>query len=142
MAVHKLTLDDAFDEDFTLIAIHCSAAPYQMAFLLNKYMALKLHRRRTDLDFSKDGLEVTFAWYEHNNNSTYTTYDLVANTCHTKEARTVASGGLFGATKTENTVTKYVLPQYKNVDYLFKITSENNAPISKLLMGLKTIPQI
>ena len=50
MANFKLVLEDDFGEDFSLIAIHCSAEAYKMAYLLNDHMALRLKRKRVDLD--------------------------------------------------------------------------------------------
>ena len=64
MANYKLILEDDFKDEFTLIAIHCSEEAYKMAFLLNQHLSLQLKRRRTDLDFSKQGLELSFPWFE------------------------------------------------------------------------------
>ena len=95
MANYKLILEDDFKDEFTLIAIHCSEEAYKMAFLLNQHLSLQLKRRRTDLDFSKQGLELSFPWFEFEDEYEYTTYDLLANSFKTINARTIASGGLF-----------------------------------------------
>ncbi|MFT4943981.1 MAG: hypothetical protein ACI8RH_001729, partial [Flavobacteriales bacterium] len=44
MGTHKLVLDDDFEEDFSLIAIHCSEEPYKVAYILNQFARLKLRR--------------------------------------------------------------------------------------------------
>ena len=33
MASHKLILEDDYQEEFSLIAIHCSEEPYKMAYI-------------------------------------------------------------------------------------------------------------
>ena len=54
MAVHKLILEDVFEDTLcTLIAIHCSIEDYRLAYLLNKYLGISLTRKPEDLDFNK-----------------------------------------------------------------------------------------
>ncbi len=143
MANHKLILDEDIGIDFSLIAIHCSEEAYKLAFLLNKHIQLRLHRRRRDLDFSKDGLEITFPLFNFENENQYTTYHLVANKCKTVAAHTVGSGGLFGDEITEEVMTRYLLPEFKKVDFFLKISSEyETTPIRKLLMQLNEIDQV
>tara|TARA_R100000935_G_scaffold13736_5_gene27686 strand:- start:113113 stop:113604 length:492 start_codon:yes stop_codon:yes gene_type:complete len=143
MANHKLILDDAVGDDFSLIAIHCSEEAYKMAFLLNKYVHLRLERRRRDLDFSTEGLEITFPLFDFEHENQYTTYHLVANKCKTVAAHIVGSGGLFGDEIQEQVSTKFLLPEFKKVDYFLKVSSEyDTTPIRKLLMQLNEIDQV
>ncbi|QIE59811.1 IPExxxVDY family protein [Rasiella rasia] len=143
MAHYKLILEDDSREDFSLVAIHCSQEAYKMAFLLNQHVQLRLQRRRVDLDFSEEGLEITFPLFEFENQDQYTTYYLVANKCKTVAAHTFASGGLFGNDAAEEVVTKYLIPEYKKVDFFLKIVSEyETTPIRKLVMQLNEINQI
>ncbi|RDK88400.1 IPExxxVDY family protein [Marinirhabdus gelatinilytica] len=143
MAHHKLILDDELDDEFSLIAIHCSEEAYKMAYLLNKNVQLHLHRRRRDLDFSKEGLAITFPLFDFEDQKQYTTYHLVANKCKTVAAHTVATGGLFGEQAQEEIMTKYLLAEFKKVDYFLKITSEyETTPLKKLLMQLNEIDQV
>ncbi len=46
MATHKLILGDDFQDEFSLIAIHCSDEPYKMAYMLNKKIPLRLERKK------------------------------------------------------------------------------------------------
>ena len=143
MANYKLILDEDFRDEFTLIAIHCSVEAYKMAYLLNNHLALQLKRKRVDLDFSKDGLEITFPWFEFEDEAEYTSHDLLANKCKTERARTVASGGLFSDSKADEIITEYILPELKKVDYLLKITSEDdNIPMRKLLLDINDINEV
>ncbi len=55
----------------------------------------------------------------------------------------MASGGLFGDEIHEEVVTKYLLPEFKKVDFFLKIASEyDTKPIRKLLMQLNEIDQV
>ena len=70
-------------------------------------------------------------------------FSLVANKCKTVAAHTVASGSLFGEETTEEVVTKYLLPEFKKVDFFLKISSESSTkPVKKLLMQLNEIDQV
>ena len=59
MGTHKLVLDDDFEEDFSLVAIHCSEEPYKVAYILNQFARLKLRREKSDLAFTSSGIEIT-----------------------------------------------------------------------------------
>ncbi|MCW5520927.1 IPExxxVDY family protein [Aureitalea sp. L0-47] len=143
MANYKLILEEDFNTDFSLLAIHCSADAYKMAYLLNRYLGLKLHRRRTDLDFSKQGLEISFPWFEFEDEQEYTTYDLLSNKFRTVGARTVASGGLFGEEDSEEMVTENLIPELRNVDYFLKISSDSlQLPLRKMAQSINEINEV
>ncbi|MCH2489804.1 MAG: IPExxxVDY family protein [Flavobacteriales bacterium] len=143
MANYKLLMDDDLNEDFSLLAIHCSEESFKMAYLLNKYAGLRLKRRRVDLDFSANGLDVTFPCFEFEDLLQYTNYTLVGNKCKSVTAHTHSSGGLFGADASESTVITYLLPEYKNVDFFLKIDSDfASVPLRKLSASINEIKQV
>ncbi len=143
MANYKLILDEDFREDFILIAIHCSVEAYKMAYLLNKHLRIRLKRRPVDLDFSIDGLEITFPRYEFEDETDYISYNLLANKCKTERARTVASGGLFGNTKAGEIITEYLIPENKQVDYFLKVFSDDDkVPLRKMLAEINEINEV
>ncbi len=143
MTSHKLWLDDDFEEEFSLIAIHCSAEAYKMAFMLNKYLGLKLERRRVDLDFSMNGLDVTFPIFKFDDEFQYTTYYLVANKCKSKMAQLNSAGSLFEDQEPNKMVTAYLLPELKKVDFFLKIESDfERIPLRKTLAQLNDIKEV
>lgn len=143
MALHKLLLDDDLREDFSLVAVHCSEEAYKMAYLLNRYLSLQLKRKPVDLDFSNDGLEVTFPIFEYENELKYTVFHLVANKCKSIMAKLQSSGGLFGEQEDEKIVWTYLLPEFRNVDFLLKIESDvEKTPIRSLIADINEIPQV
>ena len=142
MANFKLVLEDDFGEDFSLIAIHCSAEAYKMAYLLNDHMALRLKRKRVDLDFSNDGLEVTFPLFHFENTFQYTQYHLVGNKCVSAMAQTMPTDGLFD-TQTQRTMVTHLLPEFKNVDFFLKIESDyEGIPLRMLASGINEIKEV
>lgn len=143
MTSHKLWLDDDLEEDFSLLAIHCSAEAYKMAFLLNKFLGLQLKRKRVDLDFSMNGLDVTFPLFKFDDEFQYTTYFLVANKCKSKTAQLNSAGGLFEELETNKMVTAYLLPEFKKVDFFLKIESDfDRIPLRKTLAELNDIKEV
>jgi len=143
MGHHKLFLDDDIREDFSLIAIHCSEEAYKMAYMLNKYLFLKLRRKPVDLDYSNDGLEVTFPIFEFENEFQYTVFHLIANKCKSKTAQIQSSGGLFDQQHSEKTVLMYLLPEFKNVDFFLKIDSDfETSPVKKIVSGINEIKEV
>lgn len=143
MAHHKLLLDDDYEENFSLVAIHCSEDAFKMAFLLNKFASLRLARKKVDLEFVNDGLEVNFPLFEFDNQLAYLTYFLVANKCRSISAKLVSTGGLFSDVNSEKWVNTYLLPEYKNVDFFLKIESESeNVPIKKLILRINEIKEV
>jgi len=143
MALHKLVLDDDFSEDYSLVAIHCSDEAYKMAFFLNKHLSLQLRRCEVDLDFSNDGLEVTFPMFEFEDAPQYTQYHLVGNKCKSKVAQIQSSGGLFEAEASEKTVVTYLLPELKTVDFFLKVSSDyKEIALKKLSLAVNEIKQV
>lgn len=139
MAVHKLILEDVFDEAvYTLIAIHCAIEDYRLAYLLNKYLGINLIRKQADLDFS-DGKAIysIYKWKDHRQKATW---NLVSNICKTSDYEQVSTGSLF---ETSQTKTFHLLPELKNVNYLLKIDDEFNARREKHIINtILDIPQI
>ncbi|MDC7994906.1 IPExxxVDY family protein [Altibacter sp. HG106] len=143
MGHYKLVLDEACDEVYSLVAIHCSEADYKMAYLLNQHTHMRLHRERTDIDLSKNGLSITFPWFTYEHAQHDIQYHLVANKCKSVEAKMVSGGGLFSTSEEENTRTHYLLPEYKNVDFFLKIQSEDTPPsLRKLLLEINEIRHV
>jgi len=143
MAIHKLILEDDFNNEFSLIAIHCSEEAYKMAYMLNKYVSLQLERKPLDLDFSNNGLDVTFPIYEYEDELSYILYNLVSNKSKSLSAKVHSSGGLFDKIASEKTVTTYLLKEFKNVDFFLKIHSDyEKVPTRNLISTINDIEQV
>lgn len=143
MGVQRLVLTDDFAEDFLLVAIHCSEEAYKVAFLLNQFAGLRLRRRRKDVEFKRDGLDLNFPLFDFENEMRYINYDLVANKCVSKTARIASSGGLFEEVNVSEMITTYLIPEYKKVDFFLKISTDTpSVAIRKLVTDINNIKQV
>jgi len=143
MAHHKLLFDEDFEEPFTIIAIHCSEEVYKVAYLLNLHLGMKLRRKKTDLDFSNDGLMITFPLYDFADAHKYTHFYLIGNKCRSAEASLQSSGGLFAELASEKSTIHYLLPEFKKVDYFLKVYSDfETVPLRRILSQINEIKQV
>ncbi len=140
MAVHKLILDDIYEEGLcTLIAIHCAIEDYRLAYLLNKNLGINLVRKKNDLDYSKDNSK--YSIYKWEDKKQLLTWNLVSNICKINDYRQIKSG-LF-STKESVTKTFNLIPELKQVNYLLKIDDEFNESKEKYIINtILSIPQI
>lgn len=143
MAHHKLLLEDDSNDDYSLISIHCSEEPYKLAFMLNRHLSILLKRKSRDLDFSNKGLEVTFPIFEYKNKLNRAVYNLVANKCYSQSAKVHSSGGLFDDIDSEKTITTYLIPEFKTVDFILKVHDDyENVSIRNLVSEISDIEQV
>jgi len=140
MALHKLLVDDFYDDTYKLIAIHCGLEDYRLAYLLNKNLELNLKRNEKDLDFKY--LTSSYSFFEWDNEAEYVTWNLISNVCKKEEDSLYSTGTLF--TTTEKVLkTFHLIPELKRVDYFIKISNEIQNVNEKLILSrLQTIPQI
>jgi hypothetical protein len=140
MALHKLFVDDLYDDAYKLIAVHCRLEDYRLAYLLNKNLDLNLTRSENDLDFKY--LASSYSFFEWNNEAEYVTWNLVSNVCKKEEDSLYSTGTLF--TTNEKTLkTFHLIPELKRVDYFIKISNEiQNINEDLIVSKLQAIPQI
>ncbi len=144
MGTQKLVLDAFMEDTYELIAIHCSLAPYKLAFLLNKHVNLRLSRTKKDINFKFDTIAACFPLFRYDDYLKYHTYSLLGNkytasiTYHVTDET-----NLFTADVENVSVTKYLIPELKNVDYFLKIETETAIrTAATLTVSLLEIPQI
>jgi len=133
MAIHKLFEDDFEEDNYTLIAIHCSTEDYRLAYLLNANLNLKLARKQEDLDYNY--MEASFSIYEWDDEENFITWNLVANTSKKEVEQMASAGSLFSDQKGKRTISKYLIPEQKRVDYFIKISTENHLKSSKIIVS-------
>lgn len=140
MALHKLLVDDFYDDSYSLFAIHCRLEDYRLAYLLNKHLGINLVRKRQDLDYKY--FAASYAIYEWEDKDQMITWNLVSNVCKREEDSLQSSGSLFNAQQSIFK-TYHLLPEFKKVDYFIKITSDDELVDEiPILNKLKGIPQL
>ena len=85
MALHKLTVDQFYEDSYSLIAMHCALDDYRMAYLLNKQLQIKLERKDRDIDF--EYTLASYSIYEWQDEKQFATWHLVGNICKREEKR-------------------------------------------------------
>jgi len=141
MAVHKLILDDVFDESvFTLIAIYCNIEDYRLAYLLNQFLGINLVRNEFDLDFNKG--KTAYSLYKWKDKKQLINWNLVSNICKTNAFSQTNTNSLFD-TVTNITKTFNLIPELKNVNYLLKIEDElDSNEYKEIINKILSIPQV
>lgn len=118
MAVHKLILDDVFENELcTLIALHCTIEDYRLAYLLNKNLKISLKRKKSDLDFNK-GIS-KYSLFEWEDDKQLVTWNLVSNRCKTETTLDADYQSLFD-TEQKIVKTYHLIPENKKVNYFLK----------------------
>lgn len=140
MALHKLLVDDFYDETYVLIAVHCRLEDYRLAYKINKHFGINLIRKEKDLDLNYTSSSyAVYQWYNEANDATW---NLIANICKKEEESMSSSGVLFSDDK-KITKTYNLLPELKQVDYFIKITNDTYQINEKLMISkLQNIPEI
>ncbi len=134
MAIHKIT-DDFYEDSFALFALHSSMEDFAMVYAINQYLKSNLKRTSKDLDLSESISFPIFEWTDDINDSYWT---LMTNNSILEE--TFVVGDLFA---NEPSFTKhYLLPEYKEADYLLKIEHEDVIVEEQIVKQLLTIPKV
>ncbi|MEW4922262.1 IPExxxVDY family protein [Algibacter sp. 2305UL17-15] len=141
MAVHKLILEDVFEDTLcTLIGIHCSIEDYRLAYLINKYLGISLTRKPKDLDFN-NGI-TNYSIFEYEDENQLLTWNLASNICKTETNSNIDYQSLF-TTEQKVIKTYNLIPEYKKVNYFLKIDNELHSTKEKHIINkLLEIPQI
>lgn len=135
MAVHKL-LDDIFEHQYTLIAIHSPVKDYRLAYFLNRSLSINLKRTREDFNYIDNA---SFSMFHWNDESSETRWDLITNV--SKHMVDSGSEDLFGANYTIH--TEYLIPEHKKVDYFLKIDNGDVFCEDKtILKSINEIPHV
>lgn len=140
MALHKLLVDDFYDDTYLLIAVHCRLEDYRLAYMLNKYLGVQFIRKEKDLDLNYTSS--SYAVYEYYDAPKDITWHLIANICKREEESLSSSGVLFANDK-KITKTYNLIPEMKQVDFFIKISNDTYQINEKLIISkLQSISQI
>ncbi|WP_369048797.1 IPExxxVDY family protein [Tenacibaculum sp. UWU-22] len=115
MPVYTLEIDEFSNNDYTLIGVHTAIKDYKFTYLLNQQLNVKFSRASKDLDFENKNNNAFFALYEYQDKKLDTHWHLLSNV-H-KAVFKPTDSSLFE----ENTITTYLIPEKKKVDYFIKI---------------------
>jgi hypothetical protein len=143
MAVHKLQLDDLYDYDYDLIAIHSLLEDYRLAYFLNQSLPILLSKSKDSIEITtKDG-EAFFSKFIFEDKANHIQWSLIQNK---NEIVTSGSGNdqdLFLNTNFEIETSVFLIPEYKKVDYFLKIENNHDTfNIDEIIKKINTIERI
>ncbi|MCC8359432.1 IPExxxVDY family protein [Salinimicrobium sediminilitoris] len=142
MPAHKLVLDEVFEQPYKLLAIHSSVEEFKLAYLLNKHIDLKLARTPKDIDLHKGKESILFAHFIYEDLQKYCTYHLVNNVARQEGRSGSDLDSLFFGDQLA-VKKSFLLPEFKQVDFLVKIEDELDAISTKMLISrILEIPQV
>ena len=137
MQVHSLDIEDFYEDNYTLIAIHTALEDFKLAYLLNNNLDTLFSKAIYSLDFESKDSKSSFSVYNYINEEYDFEWYLISNS-YTEE-RTNASDTIVLATETNT----YLIPEKKKVDYFIKIVGEpTQETIYKTVDKIKQINQV
>ena len=133
----QLLTFDLEEEDYLLVGIHSTEEDYRLAYLLNKYLKIKLTRYKHNLDFENSDAE--FPLFEFKDKNSFVSYYLINNK-HKSFVENQNNPGLFGG---NYSTISYLIPEKKKIDFFLKIEGcYNENHLSFLIDKLNAINQI
>lgn len=138
--MRKLILDDIIEDiDYTLIGIHCSIEDYRLAYLLNQFLNLKLKRKDSDIEYDDTSSYSLFEWQDEKQ---LTIWNLVSNISKIEVKHAIDMNSLF-SNEEKFTKTQHLIPEYKKVNFILKISDNPNVSIEKSILNkILSIPQV
>ena len=134
-----LSIDFAYDHDYTLLGIHTPLEDFRLAFLLNDKLALKLRKYKEDLDLYLKNEKSSFSIYIFDDANKMMTWSLITNKNIKIETLVSHSGNLFD----DPPIQSYLIPEKKQVDFFLKMDSQLAYEETKELINkIKSINQI
>ncbi|MEN8252637.1 MAG: IPExxxVDY family protein [Patescibacteria group bacterium] len=139
MKTHRMRLDDFLEDSFQVIAIFCDENDYRIAFLLNKYLHLKLQKSTSIID-KKKGSE--FNVFEYNDKPLYRNWFLINNYCLI-EKKVKNTHDLFSLNPVFIQQKETHIKELKSAHYILKIVADEKTQFYlELIKKLQEIPQI
>jgi len=133
-AIHRIT-EDLYEDSFAIIAVHSSLEDYTLVYALNQSLKARFNRCSKDLELSPFSTFPIFEWKNTIDDSYWT---LITNGSSKKLQ--VTGEDLF---VDEPSFSKhYVLPEYKEVDYILKIERDELGEVHKIVKKLLDMPKI
>jgi hypothetical protein len=137
--------------DFTIIGIKTILEDYLLAFYLNKELGTYFERCENDIDVIEEEVEKEeelnfFSHFIFNNIEEMEEWHLISNRYYTEIPLSIEreeSQDLFSLNKQTIQVTKYFIPEKKEVEYLLRIDSiEDKSRLNELINKIRSIQAI
>jgi hypothetical protein len=143
MAKYKLLSEEYEEIDYQLIAIHTSIEDYRLAYFINKNLPITLSKCKADISIHENNQDIQFTRFFFDDQKNHIYWNLVQNKNQGYQNLTTLSTGLFLDNNASFSTKKYLIPEYKKVDFFLKIETDlTDLMFQQTLAALKTIPKI
>ncbi len=139
----KTFLEEINEVDYHLIAIHTTLEDYRLAYFINQHLPVNLKKCKKDLHVKVKQGETHFARFHYEDEDNLIFWDLIENKNVVESKKNELVRDLFSNSKASFSLSTYLLPEYKKVNFFLKIESEKKAlEISEFVSKINTIDKI
>jgi len=143
MAVHKVSLDEFEEIDYSIIAIHSPLEDYRLAYFINLVLNINLSKSPKDILIDIKEGKSFFSKYSFYDCKKDSTWYLIQNKNELIQSGNKKKSNLFFDQNIEISAQVYLIPELKKADYFLKIeTCHSNFNIIKTVADLNTIETI
>lgn len=143
MATIKLQIEEFEQTDYCIIAIHTALEDYRLAYFLNKVLKINLSSTENAIEIKVDNDEGHFSRFIFEDQENDIFWNLIQNKSEIELTSKSNTNSLFSNEFHQIDSTVYLLPEYKNVDYLLKIENIFDAEFdAQVVSKLKEIDKI
>ena len=137
MQVYALELEDIFEEEYALIAIHSALEDYKLAYLINKNLNTHFYKAKKNLEFVRQKEIAFFSLYTYKSLEDDFSWFLIANS-FSRENQALSNTFLLDSeTKT------FLIPELKKVDFFIKICGDVQEQfINKTIKTIRNIDPV
>lgn len=140
MAKHTLQIEE--DYDFTLIGIASHVKDYRICWALNKVLSIYLKKQDAlEIKDKKQSSPSYFSFFKFDDAENFLEYHVISNLSESKIISS-SENTLFPdiSSQGESLQNEYLLPEFKNFNFLMIIKGElNDNMINELISKIKTI---
>lgn len=137
----KHTLEIEYDYDFVLIGISSHEKDYRFCWAINNKLRLELSKKESlEIKGKKQSTPSYFSFFTFDDQDQYKEYSVLANFSESKSL-VLTENNLFGtAEKSRQSENEYLIPEHKQMNYLFVIRGEmENEHVEELIQKIKEI---
>lgn len=143
MAVHKLDIDEFYEIDYHLVAIHTSLEDFRLAYFINQKLPINLSKNTNEIQINIKEGETKFSRFYYYDKEKAVSWNLIQNKNEVIQQKNDNNQSLFSNISLEVSTKVYLLPEFKKVDYFLKIENlEEGRNVTEIQLLLNTIENI
>lgn len=139
----KITMEELYQEEYKIIAIHSSLEDYRLAYFINQSLSIRLKKCNENLHIRSKKGDADFSLFEYEDKKIEASWNLIENKVNLSKFFVNQVVDLFSDEQNEYTQYEYLLPEYKNVDFFLKINDDiNEFSLHEIINKISTIDHI